>query len=457
MKEKICLILICFLILTNISNSPVYGSYLNIEYIDVKLTKPIKTSNMITLESNSGFSIYNKEDKLMEIAKLPDSVINVTPNETGDINILDVQNNIVYILPRDGSMILGSGSMENHFLKVGKDRYRDYIRFLSNGNELTIINHVKLDHYLYGVVPSEMPSSFPIEALKAQAIAARNYALRNVNKHIKEGYNLCDTVHCQVYSGLDWEKDSTNKAIDETKDMYIYYNGELIDAVYHSTSGGYTEDSNQVWGNDFPYLKPVEDIYSKDSPNSSWTLQISSSELNKRLVSAGVNVGEVLDMEVLETTSAGRVQKLKVKGTLGEQVLGSSKIRAVLGSADLKSTWFSVRKEGHSGENNTAYVLDGNNEKADKINLNNAHIIDGQNKQTASRGIISRVINRDNTETLGGLYNHTDQYYIIEGKGYGHGVGMSQWGAKKMAEEGYSYEEILKHYYSGVDILYNGW
>ena len=213
-------------------------------------------------------------------------------------------------------------------------------------------------NYLYGVVPREMPASFEMEALKAQAIAARTYTLKNINKHNSEGYDLCDTTHCQVYGGMDGEQEITNRAVDETYGMIITYNGEIIDALYHSNSGGVTEDSLEAWGNNYPYLISVDDEFSNDAPNSNWSINLTADEINKRLKNSGINIGNILDMEVLQTSSNGRVTQLKVLGTLGERILNKGEIRAILGDTELKSTWFTIKNQGSSEANYYPYICD---------------------------------------------------------------------------------------------------
>ena len=161
-----------------------------------------------------------------------------------------------------------------------------------------------------------------------------------------------------------------------------------------------------------------------------------------------------IHMEVLETSANGRVLKLKVKGTSGEEVLNKDKIRQVLGNSELKSTWFTIKKEGDTENNRVVYAIDGDYSNPQKIDIDNSHIIDGNFKKIPSRSGISRAINRDNIIQIGNTTNPSAKAdgFLIEGKGYGHGVGMSQWGAKGMAELGYSFEDILKHYYRGVEI-----
>ena len=285
MNRKIPRILICILLLILLPVKISYANSINTQYIDIRLTKPIVQNNVINLGSDSGFLLFDLNNKDNSIGSISETSIKAVLGEDG-INLVNSQNNIVFTLPKDGSVLISQNTLDNQLIKVEKDRYRDYIRLVSKNNEIFVINHVNLENYLYGVVPAEMPATFHIEALKAQAVASRSFALSNIKKHSAEGFNLCDTTHCQVYSGFEYERPSTNLAVDETKDIFAYYNGKVIEAIFHSTSSGFTEDSVNVWGGDLPYLKSVEDSFSSESPYSIWNFSININELNNNLVSS---------------------------------------------------------------------------------------------------------------------------------------------------------------------------
>lgn len=450
MKRTIALIIIViFTLFIPFDNS--YGKDMyDGNYIDVKLTRPLTQKNYVNLSSLNGFSIYYVDEKENPILIIEDTTIKAVLNNKY-IDLFDYSNNLLYSIPGDGSLILGSNS-DDQVITVEKDMYRDYIRFLINNNELVVINHIDLEHYLYGVVPREMPSTFPMEALKAQAVASRTYAVYNINKHINEGFDLCDTTHCQVYYGYIYERPTTNQAVDETEGIYIYYDGKIIEAVYHSTSSGYTEDSSNVWGRNVPYLKSVQDYFSLDSgsPYTNWSFSISLSEINEKLVNAGIMIGNLHDIEIIETTSTNKVKKLKLKGTLGEEIITAENFRNIIGATNLKSTWFTIK--GSTNTVSSVYVLDGSSLEPVSIDVNKAYIIDGNNRKTVTRGIVSRAMGKDNIRIFGRTNTLTGNTIVIEGSGYGHGVGMSQYGAKKMAEYGYDFETILKYYYTGVDV-----
>lgn len=430
-----------------------YGEEFELKYIDVKLTMPLVDNTVVNLESPFGFSIFYLDEKDNPMVILNETKISASINGDGFIALNDIYGDSLFTLPPDGSLIISSNDIDNPTIKVEKDRYRDFIRILTNNNELVVLNHVELEHYLYGVVPREMSYTSPFEALKAQAVASRSYSMSNVNKHQGEGYNLCDTTHCQVYGGYEFEREETNLAVEETRGIFIYYDDEIIEAFYHSSSSGYTEDSSNVWGGTIPYLTSVKDIYSLDSPYSNWKISISLSELNAKLVQNGIFIGDLRGVEIIETNSTGKVNKVKLIGSHGEEILSDSNFRNILGNTTLKSNWFNIVSGGANSAEKKAYVLDGSSITPKYTDISNAFIIDGTQYKIANRGTVNRAMGKDRSEDIGVLYQRNATDIIIEGRGYGHGVGMSQFGAMKMAEEGFSFEEILKFYYTGVEVF----
>lgn len=449
MKRYILLTMILIILVPSIS----FGASTDEIYLDVKIGNSINISENLSLSSDYGFYLYNKDNK-REIFDIGESRIIISGDKNGTINIYNKNYNYITDIPGDGSIIIGSGDAQDSIVQVEKNKYRDYITFLNKGNEIFLINHIELDKYLYGVIPREMPVSAPMEALKAQAIASRSYTLANINKHIKDGYNLCDTVDCQVYGAYDNEKPTTNQAIDETRGIYAYYDGKVINATFHSSSGGYTEDSSKVWGGSVPYLVAVKDEFSVNAPNSNWTVEITAREVKEKLLSLGIDIGDIIEIQPVEITEANRVQRLKIKGTKGEHILSSSNFRNLVGTTFLKSTWFNIDTTGASSSTKV-YALSVNSSYPKEINLNNAYILDVRNKATVSRSTVSRAIGKDRTSSLDGTVSSKPTTFVFNGKGYGHGVGMSQYGAMEMAKQGYNFEDIIKHYYQGVELIIN--
>ncbi len=285
-------------------------------------------------------------------------------------------------------------------LKLNGAPYRGKlcINYRKDKDNLTAVNEVELEEYLYGVVPNEMGYAWPTEALKAQAVAARTYALHDLKKHASEGYNVCATTHCQVYRGQQKEHARTTAAVDETQGEYLVYNGKAIASLFHASGGGYTEHSENVWGQKVPYLRGVPD-YDKHP----WEVKMTLGKLESALKKAGKSVGEIREIKLSKLDKqpvrendrgiSGRVRTMTIEGERGTVRLNGTEVRSMFG---LKSTLFDIDKRTFKGKESEAFT--------------------------------------------------------ISGYGFGHGLGMSQWGAKVMAEKKKDYREILEHYYSGTDI-----
>jgi len=310
----------------------------------------------------------------------------------GDVQTVGVDGDSVTL---NGERLAGGGVVIapslNGKLKVDGKSYRGEIRIIRNKKGgMDAINVVKLEEYLYGVVPKEMSPGWPPEALKAQAVVARTFALYQKEKNRENEFDVSATTMSQVYGGFDAETASAVRAVGDTKGQVLYHDGRLILAYYHSSSGGATEDAKNVWTADIPYLKGVRDEYSVKASGNRWTFSLARSDLAKILVRSGIRVGEIQDLVPVEVSPSGRIVKLKVIHGSGEVVLRSNDFRLRVDPQSLKSTLFVMVKE------------------RDRIRF--------------------------------------------EGTGYGHGVGLSQWGAYEMARRGFSCGDILKHYYWGIEI-----
>lgn len=336
-------------------------------------------------------------------------------------------------------------------INVEGTNYRGAItaKRLSN-SDMTIINKLFMEDYLYGVVPSEMPALWPIEALKAQAVAARGFAFTNFNKYKSFGFNLCSTINSQVYKGYGNEHPNTNKAVDETKSKTLTFDGKLVQPYYHSNSGGFTEDSENIWTNPLPYIRGVKDDFSVSEPNSTWSLTLSKDEVKNRLEANKMFIGDVLNMKILSTSNNGRVLSLQVYGTNGSTVLEKEKIRTTFG---LRSTWFLL---GQSDKNTSSLVAKvGHTSEGQKIDLKGKSLITSAGIYELKDSNEISIFNGNEYMSIG-LNNPADiipvDAFVLEGKGFGHGLGMSQYGARRMAELNYKFDEILTYYYTGVKV-----
>ena len=265
------------------------------------------------------------------------------------------------------------------------------------------IEEIPMDQYLYGVVSAEMPASYEMEALKAQALVARTYTIYQIINSTKkhEGADICDkSTCCQAWISKEdreakWaenEKESNwnkiTQAVDETSGKIITYNGEPIDAFFHANSGGKTESASNVWGGEnFPYLQSVETSGEEGYSGYNTEVTLSKDELKEKLKQVypdiQINLENQDEIKILEYTESGRVRNIKI----GNTEVAATKLRSCLG---LRSTFFDVK-------------------------------IDGEN-------------------------------ITFDVTGYGHGVGMSQTGADSLAKQGYNAEDIVKHFYTGVEI-----
>ena len=274
----------------------------------------------------------------------------------------------------------------------------------------------------------------------------------SIVKHRKDGYDLCDTTDCQVYGGIVAEQKTTTEAVDKTKGVYVFYDNKIIEAIYHSTSSGYTEDSKNVWGGDIPYLKAVKDEFSQSSPHNNWSMTVKLSEIENNLYSSGSNIGKIENIEIIDFLHTGRVNKVKIQGTLGEKIVSGGEFRALLGNIALKSTYFTLEGATGNNSNKTVYVMDANTSEPQIINLVNAHIISGTSTVKVSRSAVNKIRGDKETNTMENNFSISGDEIIINGSGYGHGVGMSQYGAMEMGKLGYNYEEILKFYFTDVEV-----
>jgi len=228
------------------------------------------------------------------------------------------------------------------FVFVGDRWYRGALKLLVTGQQLQAINLVDLDDYLYSVVGAEVYSSWGQEALKAQAVAARTYALYQAQKRRTTTYDLGSDTSWQVYRGVETEADSIRLAVDATQDQVLQYQGQLIEAVFHASAGGHTENSEDVWSEARPYLRGVP-AYDRDAPNSQWQVTIDTYTL------ADLAGGTVRSIQPSQLTPGGRVARLTVSGD-ASRTLSGNQLRSAF---DLPSTMFQI------SQNRDQFILTG--------------------------------------------------------------------------------------------------
>ena len=286
-------------------------------------------------------------------------------------------------------------SSDGRGIWVGQKRYSGILNLLVLDSEILVINILGIEKYLSSVVGSEMPAKWPLEALKAQAIASRTYALKQKGNPI---YDIDSTQKNQVYNGLESRTYKTARAVRSTRSLVLTYKNKLINALFHSSSGGMTENSQDVWKNEYPYLSSVRD-FDRNNPKLQWKKKFSSGELQKLFP----EIGGIKKIEILNITNTGRVKNVKIFGKYGSDQISGVDIRKRM---NLKSTFMRFK-----------FIED------------KKYISDNDNSNIP-----------------------IEKTLIVFGQGSGHGVGMSQWGARYMASKGQKAERILKHFYKGVGI-----
>jgi stage II sporulation protein D (peptidoglycan lytic transglycosylase) len=291
----------------------------------------------------------------------------------------------------EGRLAPGFRLTSDNPIRVNGRDYPAVLDVVRNGEGLAVVNVLSLEEYLVGVLRAETSERWPGETLRAQAIAARTYAAYHRSLNVAKPYHLVASTTHQVYTGWVPASSPIWAAVRDTTGQVLLWDGELFPAFYHSTSGGYTEDPRTVFSaRNMPALKAIRDDFSMAAPHFYWSLDLRLVELSEILRRNGHDVGSVTAIEVAERTSSLRVATLTVRGNRGSTRLRGNDFRRMVGYETIRSTLFAV-------------ALDGG---------------------------VAR----------------------FSGRGYGHGVGMSQWGAKGMAEQGFTAAKILEYYYPGTTL-----
>lgn len=392
----------------------------------------------LSLSSDSGFVVLDKgQQKIASYTAGEKVFLNIKDGKLSDgsknISGLELQ---LQPLAADGVII------------VNNRPYRG--RLLLQWNTVSgmqVVNLLDVEQYLYSIVPGEMPSAWHMEALKAQSVAARSFAMAGFNAHRSAGYDVCATTHCQVYTGCQTETERARQAVDATAGLILLYKGQAVTAVFHSSSGGWTEDSQDIWARDVPYLRSVED-YDVGTPNFKWEKKFSPESLAQRLNESGYIVGTLRALELSklnyggvnshDRTKRGRLKEMRFIGDQGSITLSGERVRDMLG---LKSTLFDIELEVPSVRQLEVEVGNMSRKQID-INL-------PPYKETTGWPTDRESIRR--------LSGRNGEMVVITGYGFGHGLGMSQWGAKQMAEkvpetDTKYFAAILNHYYTDVQL-----
>jgi len=325
----------------------------------------------------------------------------------------------------------------------------------NNGNDITVINVISYTEYAKGVVPYEMSPNWPAEAIKAQAICAMSFAVANRNKHSSMGFDICNTVDCQVYRGRNRATAASDAAVEAVAGLAIYSGGKICNAVYHSSNGGYTEDVENVWGTRYAYLRGVPDNFEdlKTAINGTWSFTYTGDQISAILRAKGYSISKVTDAYVSQFTNCGNVYSITFVDNTGKTLtISKEKARTALNSDTYAKYTYSQR-----------FVISGGSRSVANVSVNAGSTLLGTAKVYAkgANGTIG-VVSLSGASVLSGSGRTTLETisssaptgsFTISGWGWGHNVGMSQNGAKGMALLGYTYDRILKYYYTGVEIL----
>lgn len=377
-------------------------------------------------------------------------------------------------------------------------RYRGGFRYERiGGGDLTVVNIVDMETYIKGVIPYEMNNQWPMEALKAQAVCARSYGYNAIREHSHSGhhFDICTTECCQVYHGVGADNagyqanERTDQAVDETAGMYGLYEGTPIIAYYSSSHGGASERIDNVWYSSFekyPYICGVKDPYEQlvadINPKSYWKLTYTAEELTRRLQDNGYGIGTEVSSLELTYSEVGNVIKVKVHYANGKNNTFTPKgnsfgVRSLFGVASLH---FTINGQDAS-DGETVRPDQGEEPAPNQILVNGKEVLDTQQKLyvltgsgrvarvdleeiyvISGTGEVAQLCSEEGEKPAGGsvstpvqtVVTIEDDIFVVEGGGYGHQLGMSQYGAYAMAQEGFDYDEIVEFYYPGVEVDY---
>jgi len=355
----------------------------DVYFIKVCIKNNTKKFDLVGYQKNSIFlQLKTKKVKELKINQQI-SCLFVKPDK---IQILDK----IYSLP---VKLYSQGK-----IKIDGNIYPGEIEvFSKDGQTISLVNNVNIETYLYGVVPYEISPSWTDEMLKIQSIVARTYTIANLNRHKEDGFDLCSTVHCQVYKGINENMElRIKKAVDSTKGLVVVdkNNEHLVQTYYHATCGGATEDVSEVWYevSSIKSLKGVKCEFCKNSPYYSWECDFDIKEFVSELKYNGFVIGDkIKSISVLSKTKNDRIKDLQIIGNKDKIILSGENLRKIFGYNKIKST------------------------KIDKIEIDNNRI-----------------------------------YFY--GKGWGHGIGLCQWGANELTKQGKSFKEVIEYYYPKTKI-----
>jgi len=375
------------------------------------------------------------------------------PNDTCYTVVITGTSEIIYQFDMLGDYPLGIQPLSEQTWFKGYKYYGGFEYNRVSGNNINVINVVGLTDYIKGVLPYEVSVSWPMDALKAQALCAKCYTIKNLGKHSAKGFDLCNTTDCQMYCGTNKATEVSDTAVEETEGLFVLYDGEICTTYYHASSGGYTEDAGNIWGKDIPYLKAVEDTYLESTRPFSCTLDLE--DITWILQTKGFIDRDVTDMYVSKYSDVGNVLALTVELDNGTtKTFTGDRARTALNSSTLGITIGSHRYTINGGSAEETVNINGQQVGLDDLYAQG----DGKKAKSVDLedGLVALTANgiEEITITEPAKVDNEDGVYVITGTGSGHNIGMSQEGARSMANAGFSFEEIIEHYFTGAEVDY---
>lgn len=409
----------------------------------------------VALTSGTGFDIgyFDTATSIFTSAASYDgtAIVVVCDASTGAVSVMSPEWSGIYACS-DPSVSLCIRAKGGQTVSVSGNIYTGILEFTSVGTAMRVVNMTYLEDYVKGVVVSEVFTKWPAETLKSQAIVARSFILHTGSKHASDGFDICCSQHCQAYNGIGAATPATNDAVDQTRSLVVAYNGKPALTTYHSSSGDTTESASSAWGSDpekYPYLSSVVTGFNdtENYVNGRWSYTVSAKELtdyiNSKPEYAGILEGDIETITCESLGNSAYVYKMTVADGYGNQISveKSTHVKSFLGQY-CKSACFKVSSH--------CPVYAGDYEER-MIDSENMYVITSEGEKTLSAtGGKIEVLTSSGLKPI--VSSQGKRVFTITGEGYGHGVGMSQYGAMTLAEKGHDYVYILGLYYPGTVI-----
>ncbi len=340
----------------------------------------IRDTALVVISVNGYYKIVDSNNKVVSRGKYLSAAVACVKDQ---VTIAGVNYN-------SAKLLIKADDPES--IVIGGRKYRGNIQFVGKDNSrMLVVNYIGLEDYIKGILYHEVSHYWPQEALKAQAIVCRTYAVYQKSQNASRDYDVTNDIYSQVYGGKSSERYRTNKAVDETAGQSLTYQNKIFPAYFHATCAGHTEDARLLWDIDIVPLRGVSCAYCKDSAHFSWHQALPLKQVKDSILKAGhKECGDIVNVLLNERDISGRITDIMIKTSKSDLKISAKDFRTILGANIIKSTNFRVKITGED--------------------------------------------------------------VIFEGFGWGHGVGMCQWGAYFMSKEGYDYKQIIQYYYPGAEI-----